>query len=135
MGETNSCAVCQNPCHRFAALCKRCKKWVDRLDTRRKANKPARIKALKQAWDGRGFRCYYTGVKLNESDHRSPLYLTFDHRIPRQQEDIVVAAACMNDMKSDLTEKEFRRMVLELARHFEGGQFDKRAFDLEHWRR
>jgi hypothetical protein len=130
-----SCDVCTAPIHPLAKLCKRCKKIIDRVDMRKKPDKLARIDALKRAWDGEAFRCYYSGVVLNENDHKNPRYLTFDHRIPRKEDDLVVASSCINDMKSDMTEQEFRDMVIALSKRFEGGHFDSRAFELEHWKR
>jgi len=53
---------------------------------------------------------------LVETNPEDPRYITFDHRIPRQEDDIVVAAACINDMKSDLSEDEFKAIVVQLAR-------------------
>ena len=93
MGETRSCMVCGSPTHKLAELCKRCKRLRDRVDTRRRPNRAARVSALQQAWDGEGFRCYYTGIRLIEDDHHDPRYLTFDHRTPRNDEDVVVCAA------------------------------------------
>ena len=129
------CDVCDTPIHPLAKLCKRCKKFIDRVDIRNKPNKEARIDALKHAWDGKSFRCYYSGVELDEINHRNPRYLTFDHRIPRKEDDLVVTAACINDMKSDMTDEEFRAMVVALSTRFQGGEFDTRVFELEHWKR
>jgi len=39
----------------------------------------------------------------------------------------------VNDMKSDLTEPEFKQVVEELARAFAGKKF--RSIKLSHWRR
>jgi hypothetical protein len=130
-----SCDVCKASIHPLAKLCKRCKIFVDRVDSRKKPNKLARIDALKRAWDGEAFRCYYSGVVLNENNHKDPRYLTFDHRIPRQEDDLVVASGCINDMKSDMTEQEFRVMVIALSNRFQGGQFESRVFELKHWKR
>lgn len=135
MASVKTCRVCGISIHPLAYCCKRCKRLLDRADSRRRPDKEARIRALKQAWDGEGFRCYYSGIRLIEDDPRSPRHLTFDHRIPRQEGDVVVAAAAVNDMKSDLTDEEFRRMVLELASRFNGGAFDEAVFDLAHWKR
>jgi len=108
---------------------------VDRVDIRRKADKVARIQALKQAWDGDGFRCYYSGVRLIDDNPKDPRYLTFDHRTPRQESDVVVAAAVLNDMKSDMTEGEFKAMIIQLAGHFKGGTLDESVFKLKYWKR
>jgi hypothetical protein len=74
-------------------------------------------------------------VPLVETNPKDPRYITFDHRTPRQEDDIVVAAACINDMKSDLSEDEFKGIVVQLARRFAGESFDESALKLRHWKR
>lgn len=108
---------------------------INRVDVRRKINKKARELALQQAWDGEGFRCYYTGVRLEEKNSKHPLYITFDHRIPRDEQDIVVTSQVINDMKSDLSEEEFRKVVIELAKKFQGGEFNPDVLRLRYWKR
>jgi hypothetical protein len=131
-----TCSICRSPLqHPQAIYCKRCKRLLDRVDMRRKPDKRVREAALRKAWDGTGFRCYYTGVRLIEDDYRSPRYLTFDHLPPRDESTIAVVASAINDMKSDLSDREFRRMVRQLARRFSGGTFDRRAFGLKYWKR
>lgn len=105
------CYICGTSKHSLAKFCKRCKKILDRVDVRRKHDKEARIKALKASWDGSCFRCGYSGVKLEDKNHKAPLYITFDHRIPRKEDDIVITASVINDMKSDLGEEEFKNIV------------------------
>ena len=135
MGESRSCVICGSAVHPLAEYCKRCKRVLDRVDLRRKPNRAARVRAMQQSWDGEFFRCHYSGVRLVEADHHHPRYLTFDHRTPGNEEDVVLAAACLNDMKSDMAEDEFREVVLQLASRFQGGSFDERALELGHWRR
>jgi len=136
MDKLDACPICGSPLHHpLASLCKRCKNLINRVDTRRKPDKQARIKALQQAWDGQAFRCYYTGIRLVEDNPKDPRYLTFDHLIPRQESKIVIVAAAINDMKSDMSDSEFRAMVLALAKHFAGDRFNERAFKLKHWKR
>jgi hypothetical protein len=108
---------------------------VDRVDIRRKADPEARVRALKDAWRDSAFHCHYTGIQLSETDRSDSRYLTFDHRTPRQENNIVVAAACINDMKSDLTETEFWAVIRELAAKDAGGRFDARVLNLSHWKR
>lgn len=121
--------------HPQVLYCRRCSKIVNRIDTRRKYNRKARIKALRKSWDGETFRCHYTGIKLVEDNHKDPRYITFDHRTPRREDDIVIVAQAINDMKSDMTDKEFRCMILQLANRFNGGEFDEAAFRFKHWKR
>jgi len=90
---------------------------------------------LRKSWDGESFRCNYTGIKLVEDNHKDPRYITFDHRTPGQEDDIGIVAQAVNDMKSDMTDQEFRRMILQLANRFNGGEFAKTAFHLKHWKR
>ncbi len=135
MNGAKECEVCSQAAHSRARLCKRCRKLIDRADTRRKPDKEARIEALRQAWDGQGFRCHYTGVRLVEDNPRDPMYVTFDHREPRNESDVVVATALVNDMKSDLTEDEFRAFVIELAGRFAGGPFREELFRVTRWKR
>lgn len=136
MSGSDACPICGSPLHHpLATYCKRCKKLLDRVDIRKKPDKAARVRALQEAWDGETFRCYYSGVRLIEDNPRDPRYLTFDHRIPRQEGDVVVTAAVLNDMKSDMADDEFKAMILQLASLFDGGEFDESVFNLKYWRR
>lgn len=133
--EPKRCQVCGEEVHPQAALCGRCRGLRNRGNGRDSPNKEARVAALKKSWNGGCFRCHYSGVRLVVDDHRSPRYLTFDHRTPGDESDIVVAASCINDMKSDLSEEEFRAIVIGLASAFQGEPFDQSLLDLRHWRR
>ena len=42
---------------------------------------------------------------------------------------------CVNDMKTDMSEDEFRAVVLGLAENFDGGSFDESLLTLKHWKR
>ena len=136
MKKATKCIVCRCELNNPQALyCTRCKRIVGRVDTRRKHNRQARIRALRRSWDGESFRWFYTGIKLVEDNHKDPRYLTFDHRIPRQEDDIVIVASAINDMKTDMSDREFRKMVLQWANKLSGGEFDARAFKLKYWKR
>jgi len=121
--DSKLCEVCQTPTDRgqFARLCHRCDRIAGRVDPRHSGKKNARILALRNSWDGEVFRCHYSGVKLVEDDSGSPRYVTLDHRTPRNEEDIVIAASLINDMKSNMDEKTFKEIVIGLAGHFQGG--------------
>ena len=78
-------------------------------------------------------RSYPTGIALIDDgqgwrDHR---YLVFEHRTPGDEATVVVTCALVNRMKTDLTEDQFKSMVRGLAKVFEGGAFDERAFPEE----
>ena len=136
MNKLNCCPICGSPLHHpLASYCRRCKRLIDRVDIRKKPDKVARVQALQNAWDGEGFRCHYTNIRLVEDNQKDPRYLTFDHVIPRAEQVIVVAAAAINDMKSDMSDEEFRAMVIQLSSRFNGGEFDDNVFNLKYWRR
>ncbi len=123
MSDSKSCEVCQAPTGRgpSARLCSRCDRIAKRVDPRHAGKKNARIAALKKSWDGEGFRCYYSGVRLVETGSGGPRYITLDHRTPRNEEDIVITASLINDMKTYMDEKAFKAVVTRLADHFKGG--------------
>jgi hypothetical protein len=73
---------------------------------------------MKNSWNGEFFRCYYSGARLVENDSGSPRYVTLEHSTPRNEEDIVIAASLINDMKSNMDERAFREIVICLAEHF-----------------
>jgi hypothetical protein len=138
---TPTCQVCSNPRHTLATLCTRCKKIRDRIDTRARrrgsrVDKAARTRALRKAWDpdAEAFRCHYSGVLL-DADHRSPWHVTFDHRTPRTESDVVLCAALINDMKSDLTEAEFRKVIAQLSERLAGVRSSIERIVPKYWHR
>ena len=134
---SDGCEICGDPKHPQAYACDRCRKILRRVDMRRdslgklrKPDREARKEALREAWDPdvRCFRCHYTRMALQTEDHRDHLYLSLEHQTPGNEADIVVVSALLNRMKTDLSDKEFRRMVAALARTFEDEDFDETAF-------
>ena len=96
----------------------------------------ARVRALKSAWKGDGFYCYYTKTKLEETDSQRPLHITFDHRTPGNEQDIVATSALVNDIKGDMTEEEFRPMIKALADNFANGTpIPEKCYKPKYWRR
>ena len=129
------CEICGNPSyHKYSLYCERCKKLMKK-GSRRKIEREVCKNALTQAWGGDGFYCHFSGKKLEGKNSKSPWYLTFDHITPRQSNKIVIAAAIINDMKSDMSESEFRNMVIALANYFNGGEFDLGKDSLKHYKR
>lgn len=133
----DQCVVCGAGTHRPAVACARCKRILDRVETRRNAsgglrrvNAAARLRALAGSWRDGAFHCFYTGACLIEDhsrwrDHR---YLVFEDRIPGDGATVVVTCALVSRMKADLTEDQFKLIVTELAKALDGGTFDQRAF-------
>ena len=75
-------------------------------------------KTVEAVWDyvrKHGYVCFYTGMLLDMTDPHSPWYCVFDHWIPHDSSKIVITFSLLNDMKSDLTEKEFWYLIKALA--------------------
>jgi hypothetical protein len=82
-----------------------------------------------------GFVCFWTGVKLNDTDPNDPWYLTFDHLVPGKKGTMVPAAWWVNDMREDMDEDEFRTVVSLFARHSRGEPVDWELVKFVHWNR
>ena len=77
----------------------------------------------------RGYYCHYTQQKLNVFDKSDPYFLEFDHVIPGDPRKIVTTSAWINEMKGDLTFKEFKGSVVQLYNYwFKGIKIKKRKF-------
>lgn len=126
------CVICHKTLFPRSMFCPRCRKFIVNRN-----EKDARVRALIDAFDPEinGFRCHYIGVPLELIDFRSPWYLTFDHRIPGMKGDLLASALWINDMKSFLTETEFKAVVVEMARHIRlGTPFNKAVVNEERFR-
>ena len=133
----DGCAVCGAEKQPHAYACARCRRILDRFETRRDASgsyrrfdRAARLRALQHSWHDGAFHCFYTGIALVEDDRRwrDHRYLSFDHRTPGDEASVVVTCALVNRMKTDLSEEQFKAMITELAKAFAGGAFDERVF-------
>ena len=74
----------------------------------------AAIKGVLDFVHKNGYVCYYTGMPLDMSDRKSPWYGVIDHWIPNDFKKLVLTSALINEMKSDLTEKEFWYFIEQL---------------------
>jgi len=81
-----------------------------------------------------GYVCYYTGMKLDITDPHSPWYLSFDHCTPRDPKKVVITSILINEMKNELSEKEFWYYIAQLANHFRKGT-PVRKIKLKYWSR
>ena len=134
-----SCRGCGEPSIPRSYVCPRCRRLLQRVETRkdaggrgRKIDIAARLAAMHRQWDteAAAFRCLYTGLTLTDS-HGSRRSATWEHRIPGDESSVVLVADLVNKMKGDMTEHEFRRVVQALARHFEAPGFDEGDFPLD----
>ncbi len=114
------CVLCGKPTFSPKSdHCRRCARFTDSMNNRQihKDN----VKEIEDHVRRNGFVCQYTGIKLNMTDPKSPLYYVFDHMIPGDNRKIVLTFALLNEMKSDLTPEEFRYYVLQFAKFFTTG--------------
>ena len=111
------CWACGDLVYRYTAkFCLRCAKFGRRMRVKRFTRE-----AVDAIWDyvrRYGYVCYYTKLKLDLEDRRSNRYLVFDHLIPRDPRRVVITANVINEMKSDMSEDEFKDTVCQLADHF-----------------
>src|SRR4051794_15743478 len=127
------CFVCGERCRTSQAkMCPRCMRIRDRWGS----GKAARTVALQNAWSPelRAFVCHYSGAILTE-DPSSPWHVSFDHGTPGDERDLVVCAALVNHFKSNLTEQEFRFVVVQLGERFTGARKRIDTFQPMHWGR
>ena len=77
----------------------------------------------------RAYVCEYTEVDLDVFDESSPWFLEFDHLVPGDPSKIVMTSAWLNEMKGDLTFKEFKGSVVQLFNYwFKGIKIKKKKF-------
>jgi hypothetical protein len=139
MNQPGKCVICGETLrHYLARYCLRCKRIMERVETRGKADTAARVKALQDSWDKESgcFRCHYSGIQLVEGNPNDPRYITFDHVTPRKEGRLVMTASLINDMKTDMSVDEFRTIINQLAKHFEDGTpVEETIFELKHYKR
>ncbi len=84
---------------------------------------------MKRQWDPEieAYRCHYTGIPLDAA-HGTRRHATWEHLVPGNESSVVLVADLINQMKSDMTDAEFKTMVTALARCFEGTPFESEAF-------
>ena len=127
------CVVCGRKPHPGSIYCPRCRQW-----TKWGPEAMERRKAMLAAYDKRkhGFICHYTGLELNDTDPKSPWYVSFDHGIPRKRGGLVVAALWITIMKEDLSRDEFYKVIREQERVFKTGNvFTKGVCRFKYWKR
>ncbi len=117
--------------------CRRCGNILERVGTHGKADEAVRVRALQSAWDAESecFRCHYSGIKLVDDNPKDPRYITFDNS-PVKVGELIIIAALIYDMKSDLPLDEFKTIVIQLGQHFADGKpVDETIFKLKHHKR
>jgi hypothetical protein len=126
-----TCRICDDPSIPGSWVCARCRRLLDRMDTRPGSvpDKAARRKALRAQRRGDAFVCAYTGIELTEANGDTR-FATWEHRQPGDESSVVLVADLVNRMKGDMSESEFSAMVRALADLFQGKAFDESAFPI-----
>jgi hypothetical protein len=93
---------------------------------------PRVVKALWNYVKMYGYVCYYTGMVLDMQDPHSPWFCVFDHWAPHDPRKIVITSSLINEMKADLSEKEFWYYVRALA-NFKRNHIRVRKIRLTYW--
>jgi hypothetical protein len=81
-----------------------------------------------------GHVCFYTKLRLDMTNPRSPFYFVFDHMVPGDGRKIVLTFALLNEMKSDMIPQEFWYYILQLDECFKTGK-KIRKIKLSRWYR
>ncbi len=114
---TGKCCICGHKVFsKHSIYCRRC-----HLFSRRMNQRGLHADAVKSIWKyvrKYGYICYYTGIPLVMNDPKSAWYYEFDHMVPGDDRKIVLTCAVINEMKTVLTKREFRNIVLQLAKHW-----------------
>jgi hypothetical protein len=129
--KTKKCCMCNRPVYTAKAIyCLRCHKFNYCMKNRRVSGKEA--ERIRNHIRKNGYVCEYTKVKLNLDDKRSPWYFQFDHETPGDKRRIRLTCALINEMKSDMSWKEFKGYILQIARFLLTGEKIKQK-KLKYW--
>ena len=130
--SSEACKICGKPPMKQGLYCARCKKAI--FGHKEQALMEAVLIACYDKQQD-GFRCGYTGMVTDLDEPTGPYHLSYDHRFPGHPGNIVVCIFIVNLMKTQLSDDEFRIIVINLAKHFTTGEpFDLGGVKFEYWR-
>ena len=111
------CCMCGKPVFSWRSIyCRTCSHFSARMSDARVSPK-----VRQDLWNyvtHHGFFCRYTGQELDVFNKSSPYFLEFDHLVPGDPRKIVITSAWINEMKGDLTFKEFKGSVVQLYNYW-----------------
>lgn len=99
--------------------CLRCAHFIRCMDQR--GIHAVAVKKILAHVKRRGFVCQYTGHPLNLTNPQSPFYFVFDHQIPGDDRTVVLTFALLNEMKSDMSWKEFKYYLRQIFNNIFNG--------------
>ena len=107
------CYICSKPVYsNHSMYCPICRQFAVRMSAKRLP--PSTIEDIWNYVRRYGYVCYYTGMSLDMENRKSPWYGVLDHWIPQNSKKVVLTSSLINEMKSDLTEKEFWYYIKQL---------------------
>jgi len=107
------CCICDKPVFSIKSIyCRTCSHFSARMSDERFS--PAIREDLWRYVRKHGYVCYYTQDDLDVFVKSSAYFLEFDRVIPGDPRKIVITSALVNEMKGDMTEKEFKSTVRQL---------------------
>jgi len=126
--QVKRCCECNKPVFSIKSIyCRTCSHFSARMFDERFS--PEIRESLWSYIRKNGYYCYYTGTKLDVFTKSSPYFLEFDHVVPGDPRRIVITSAWLNELKGDMTFKEFRKSVVQLYNYwFKGIKIKKMKF-------
>ena len=110
------CIICGKPVFsKYSKYCRLCSQLAKRMV---KEQFPSKIR--NDIWKyvcKNGYVCYYTKMPLDMTNPKSPWYCVFNHWIPQDPRKRVLTTSLFNNMKSELSEKEFWYFIDQLDKY------------------
>lgn len=114
--KDKKCDICGRPVFNIRSkYCRRCSHFAHRLEMQGFGAKT--VQEILDHVRKRGFTCFFTGVPLDMTNDRSPWYCVFNYLTPGDHSKVVLTCALFNEMKSDLSIKEFWYYIRQLANY------------------
>ena len=115
-GKHKKCCLCGRPVFVLRSkYCLRCSRFNHRMEL--KGFSPEVMEAIREHIRTKGYVCSFTGLPLDMDNDRSPWYGVFSYLTPKDASKIVLTCALFNEMKSDLSIKEFWYYIRQLANY------------------
>ncbi len=132
-GKHKKCCQCGKPVFTLRSkYCLRCSRFNHRMEI--KGFSPEAMEEIRLHIRTNGYVCALTGLPLEMDDYRSPWYCVFNYLTPGDHSKVVLTCALFNEMKTDLSIKEFWYYIRQLANYFRHGTKIRKK-ELVYWYR
>jgi hypothetical protein len=114
--KDKKCDICGRPVFNIRSkYCLRCSRFNHRMEL--KGFSPQVVEEIREHLRTKGYVCFHTGLALDMDNDRSPWYGVFDYLTPGDPSKVVLTCALFNEMKSDLSIREFWYYIRQLANY------------------